>query len=211
MNIVIIDYGSGNISSIINSFKAVSINQNIKINIDITCDLKKIINSDKVILPGQGSFKNCMESLLNIKGLKNTLTEFSITKSKPLLGICVGMQMFANIGFEEDETTGLGWIPGNVVKIDNEKNKFKLPHIGWNEILINKDSRLFKGVENKSHVYFVHSYKFVPEDKKYISSSTKYAEEIVASVEKGNLFGTQFHPEKSYTTGLKLIENFIKL
>ena len=167
MNIVIIDYGSGNISSIINSFKAVSINQNIKINIDITCDLKKIINSDKVILPGQGSFKNCMESLLNIKGLKNTLTEFSITKSKPLLGICVGMQMFANIGFEEDETIGLGWIPGNVIKIDNEKNKFKLPHIGWNEILINKDSRLFKGIEDKSHVYFVHSYKFVPEDKKY--------------------------------------------
>ena len=119
--------------------------------------------------------------------------------------------MFANIGFEEGETTGLGWIPGNVIKIDNEKNKFKLPHIGWNEILINKDSRLFKGVEDKSHVYFVHSYKFVPDDKKYISSSTKYAEEIVASVQKGNLFGTQFHPEKSYTTGLKLIENFIKL
>ena len=85
-----------------------------------------ITNSDKVILPGQGSFKNCMESLLNIKGLKNTLTEFSITKSKPLLGICVGMQMFANIGFEEDETVGLGWIPGNVIKIDNEKKNFFL-------------------------------------------------------------------------------------
>ena len=211
MNIAIIDYESGNISSVINSFKSVCSNQKIEINIDVTVDLKKILNSDKVILPGQGSFKNCMESLIKIEGLKDTLTQFAITNSKPLLGICVGMQMFADIGFEENETKGLSWIPGNVSKIDNQSNKYKLPHIGWNELLLSSNSRLFKNVNEKSHVYFVHSYKFIPDDKKLISSRTTYSEEIVASVEKDNLFGTQFHPEKSDIVGLRIIENFIKL
>ena len=211
MNIAIIDYESGNISSVINSFKAVCSNLNIKVNIDITSDLKKISNSDKVILPGQGSFKNCMQSLIKIKGLKETLTEFAITKSKPLFGICVGMQMFADIGFEEIETKGLSWIPGNVIKINNQNNKFKLPHIGWNELSISSDSKLFKNIKEKSHVYFVHSYKFTPNNKKLISSISKYSEEIVASIESDNLFGTQFHPEKSDKVGLKIIKNFLKL
>jgi len=211
MNIAIIDYGSGNISSIINSFKTAGSKNNNKINIEITSNLKNILRADKIILPGQGSFKNCMESLLKIEDLKNILEEFVSNKSKPLLGICVGMQMFADIGFEENETKGLGWISGSVVKINNQSNKYKLPHIGWNQISINEKSKLFKNVKNNSHVYFVHSYKFVPNDKSHISSKTKYSEEIVSSVEKENLFGTQFHPEKSDLIGLKLIENFINL
>ena len=211
MNIAIIDYESGNISSVINSFKAVCTNQNIEIKIDVTSDLKIISNSDKVILPGQGSFKNCTESLLKVNGLKDTLNEFAIINKKPLFGICVGMQMFADIGFEENETKGLGWISGNVKKINNKNNQYKLPHIGWNELSFNPNSKLFKDVKEKSHVYFVHSYKFMPNDEKFISSKTNYSEEIVASVEKDNLFGTQFHPEKSDTVGLKIIENFIKL
>ncbi len=211
MNIAIIDYKSGNISSVINSFKAVCISKNIKIKIEVTSDLKKISNSDKVILPGQGSFKNCTESLQKIKGLKDTLNEFAIINKKPLLGICVGMQMFADFGFEEIETKGLGWIPGSVKKIDNKNNQYKLPHIGWNELLFASESKLFKNVKEKSHVYFVHSYKFMPNDERFISSKINYSEEIVASVEKDNLFGTQFHPEKSDTVGLKIIENFIEL
>ena len=211
MNIAIIDYESGNISSVINSFKKVCINQNIEIKIEFTSDLKTILRSDKIILPGQGSFKNCTESLLKIKGLKDALNEFAIIKKKPLFGICVGMQMFADFGFEEIKTKGLGWISGNVKKIDNKNNQFKLPHIGWNELSINSSSKLFKDIEEKSHVYFVHSYKFIPEDNSYISSKTNYSEEIVASVEKDNLFGTQFHPEKSDSIGLKIIENFINL
>ncbi len=211
MNIAIIDYESGNISSVINSFKAVCNNQNIKIRIEVTSDLKIISNSDKIILPGQGSFKNCTESLLKIEGLKDTLNKFAIINKKPLLGICVGMQMFADRGFEEIETKGLGWIPGNVKKIDNKNNQFKLPHIGWNELSFTTESKLFKSIKEKAHVYFVHSYKFIPEDEKFISSRTNYSEEIVASVEKENLFGTQFHPEKSDIVGLKIIENFIKL
>jgi glutamine amidotransferase len=211
MNIAIIDYESGNISSVINSFKKVCTDQNTEIKIEVTSDLKIILQSDKVILPGQGSFKNCIESLIKIDGLKDTLNEFAIIKKKPLLGICVGMQMFADNGFEEIKTKGLGWIPGNVKKIDNKNNKFKLPHIGWNELSFTSDSKLFKDIEEKSHVYFVHSYKFIPDDESHVSSKTSYSEEIIASVEKDNLFGTQFHPEKSDSVGLQIIKNFINL
>ena len=211
MNIAIIDYESGNISSVINSFKKVCIDQNTEIKIEVTSDLKIISQSDKVILPGQGSFKNCIESLIKVNGLKDTLNEFAIIKKKHLLGICVGMQMFADNGFEEIKTKGLGWIPGNVKKIDNKNNKFKLPHIGWNELSFTSDSKLFKDIEEKSHVYFVHSYKFIPDDESHVSSKTSYSEEIIASVEKDNLFGTQFHPEKSDSVGLQIIKNFINV
>ena len=211
MNIAIIDYESGNISSVINSFKTVSKNQNIQIKIEVTSDLKIISQSDKIILPGQGSFKSCIDSLLKIGGLKDTLDKFVIIDKKPLFGICVGMQIFADNGFEEIETKGLGWIPGSVKKINNKNNQYKLPHIGWNELLFTSNSKIFRDVKENSHVYFVHSYKFVPDDKKYISSKTNYSEEIVASVEKNNLYGTQFHPEKSDKVGLKIIENFIRL
>ncbi|WP_440619164.1 imidazole glycerol phosphate synthase subunit HisH [Candidatus Pelagibacter sp. HIMB1493] len=208
MNVTIVDYNSGNISSVINSFNEVAKD---KVNIEVTSDLNKIKSSDKVVLPGQGSFKSCVDALNNIDGLADALNEFVTNNKKPLLGICVGLQMFADIGYEEIETKGLGWISGKVSKIDNQYGKFKLPHIGWNEIDIKKDSKIFKGIENKSHMYFVHSYEFVPEDKNVISATTNYSSNIVCSVEKENIFGTQFHPEKSDKIGLKIIENFIKI
>ena len=208
MNVTIVDYNSGNISSVINSFKEVAKD---KVNIEVTSDLNKIKSSDKVVLPGQGSFKSCVDALNAINGLVETLNEFAITNKKPLLGICVGLQMFADLGYEETETKGLGWISGKVLKIDNQNNKFKLPHIGWNEINIVKHSKLFKDIKNKSHMYFVHSYEFVPEDKNLITTTTNYSSNIVCSVEKENIFGTQFHPEKSNQVGLQIISNFINL
>jgi len=208
MNITIVDYSSGNISSVINSFKEVSKN---KCKINVSSDLKIISSSDKIILPGQGSFKSCIEALNKIEGLNETLNKFVFDQKKPLLGICVGMQMFADVGYEEAETKGLGWIPGKVSKIDNQNGKFKLPHIGWNEITIKKDSKILKNLDNKSHMYFVHSYEFIPKEKNVISSTTDYSTKIVCSVEKENIFGTQFHPEKSDKLGLKLIENFVSI
>ena len=208
MNVIIVDYNSGNISSVINSFKEVA---QAKVNIGVTSDLKKIKSGDKVVLPGQGSFKSCVDALYKIDGLVDTLNEFAMTNKKPLLGICVGLQMFADIGYEEAETKGLGWIPGKVSKIDNQKGKYKLPHIGWNEIEIQKDSKIFKDIKNKSHMYFVHSYEFIPEDKSVILATTNYSSKIVCAVEKENVFGTQFHPEKSDKCGLKMIDNFLKL
>ena len=208
MNITIVDYNSGNISSVVNSFKEVAQN---KVNIEVTSDLKKIESSDKVVLPGQGSFKSCVDSLKNINGLVESLDKFSLENKKPLLGICVGLQMFADVGYEETETKGLGWIPGKVSKIYNQNGKYKLPHIGWNQINIVKESKIFKNIENNSHMYFVHSYEFIPNDKSVISATTNYSSNIVCSVEKENLFGTQFHPEKSDKIGLQIIENFINL
>ena len=208
MNVLIVDYNSGNISSVINSFKEVAKNS---ISIEVTSDLKKIKSSDKVVLPGQGSFKSCVEALNSINGLVDTLNEFVIKNKKPILGICVGLQMFADFGYEESKTKGLGWISGKVSKIDNQNGKFKLPHIGWNQINIVKESKIFKDIENNSHMYFVHSFEFIPEDKNVISATTDYSSNIVCSVEKENIFGTQFHPEKSDKIGLKVIDNFIKL
>jgi len=208
MKVTIVDYNSGNISSVINSFKEVA---NDRVSIRVTSDLNKIKSSDKVVLPGQGSFKSCIDSLNNISGLVDTLNEFALDNKKPLLGICVGLQMFADVGYEETETKGLGWISGRVSKIDNQKGKYKLPHIGWNQINIFKDSKIFKNIEKNSHMYFVHSYEFLPEDKNVISATTDYSSNIVCSVEKENIFGVQFHPEKSDTNGLKILENFINI
>ena len=208
MNVIIVDYNSGNISSVINSFKEVAKD---KVNIEVTSDLNKIKSSDKVVLPGQGSFNSCVNALNNIDGLSNTLNEFALSLKKPLLGICVGLQMFADIGYEETETKGLGWISGKVSKINNQNGKYKLPHIGWNQIKIIKDSKIFKDIENNSHMYFVHSYEFIPDDKDVISATTEYSSNIVCSIEKENIFGTQFHPEKSDKMGLKIIKNFLDL
>ena len=208
MNVTIIDYNSGNISSVINSFKEVAKD---KVKIEVTSDLNKIKSSDKVVLPGQGSFKSCIDALNSINGLVDTLNEFAINSKKPLLGICVGLQMFADIGYEETETKGLSWISGKVSKINNQNNKYKLPHIGWNQINIIRDSKIFEDIENNSHMYFVHSYEFIPVEKSVISATTNYSSNIVSSVEKENIFGTQFHPEKSHKLGLRIIKNFIKL
>ena len=208
MNLTIVDYNSGNISSVINSFKEVA-KDNVKI--EVTSDLDQIKSSDKIVLPGQGSFKSCVDALNKINGLKDTLNEFIFTNKKPLLGICVGLQMFADIGYEENETKGLGWISAKVSKINNQDGKYKLPHIGWNQINIVKQSKIFDGIKNNSHMYFVHSYEFIPDDKNVITSTTDYSSKIVCSVERDNLFGTQFHPEKSDKIGLKIIDNFIKL
>ena len=208
MKITIVDYKSGNISSVINSFKEVAKD---KVNLEVTSDLNKIKSSDKIVLPGQGSFKSCVDALKKINGLVDTLNEFAITNKKPLLGICVGLQMFADVGYEETITKGLGWISGKVSKINNQNGKYKLPHIGWNQIHIVKESRIFKDIENNPHMYFVHSYEIIPEDKSVVSATTDYSSSIVCSVEKENIFGTQFHPEKSDKIGLQIIDNFIKL
>ena len=208
MNVTIVDYNSGNISSVINSFKEVAKE---KVNIEVTSDLNKIKNSDKIVLPGQGSFKSCIDALNGISDLVDTLNEFAINNKKPLLGICVGLQMFADIGYEDAETKGLGWISGKVSKIDNQNGKYKLPHIGWNQLNIVKNSKIFKDIDNNSHMYFVHSYELIPEDKNVISATTAYSSNIVCAIEKENIFGTQFHPEKSDKIGLKIIDNFINL
>jgi len=204
-NIVIIDYNLGNIKSIVNAF------QNFKIELTISDKKEEILNADALILPGVGSFSQGMKNLKE-KDLIETIQEYSKT-GKPLLGICLGMQLLFSKSFEFGESDGLDIIKGSVEKLDVPKNT-KLPHISWNEIYQNNkwEDTIFNGLDEYSNVYFVHSYACNPINKDLVLSYTNYfGVEFCSSVNKGQIYGCQFHPEKSSKVGLLIIENFIKL
>ena len=209
MSIAVIDYGSGNLKSAAKALEAAAKNVNIKSKIIVTSDPKIIKISDKIVLPGQGSFRDCYLGIKKISGLNETLNEFVLEDKKPILGICVGMQLFAKIGYESQETKGFGWIDAEVRKINNINKKIKLPHMGWNEIELKKDFFLFSNIKNKSHFYFIHSYQFTTKEKNCVVATTNYGNSIIASIEKENIIGTQFHPEKSQKNGLIFLENFL--
>ena len=210
MSITVIDYGSGNLKSAAKALEAAANNININLKVVVTSDPKIIKQSDRIVLPGQGSFKDCYLGIKKIPGLNETLNEFVLVKKKPIFGICVGMQLFAKTGYESQETKGFGWNDGEVRKINTINKTFKLPHMGWNQIEFKKDFALFSGLENKSHMYFVHSYELTTKQKDCIVATTNYGNSIVVAVAKENIFGTQFHPEKSQKNGLKMLENFLK-
>ena len=210
MSIAVIDYGSGNLKSASKALEAAANNINLNSKIVVTSDPKTIEQSDKIVLPGQGSFRDCYLGIKKIPGLNETLNEFVLVKKKPIFGICVGMQLFAKTGYEFQETKGFGWIDGEVRKINNMNKKFKLPHMGWNEIELKKDCFLFSNIKNKSHMYFTHSYEFMTKQKDCVVAETNYGNSIIVSVEKENIVGTQFHPEKSQKNGLVILENFLK-
>jgi len=210
MSIAIIDYGSGNLRSAAKALEVANESVNANSKIVITSDPEVIKKSNKIILPGQGSFRDCYLGIKKINGLVDTLNDFVLVQKKPIFGICVGMQLFAKIGYESKETKGFGWINGVVKKINNINKTLKLPHMGWNQIEFKKDFLLFSGIENKSHMYFVHSYEFLTKQKDCIAATTNYGNSIIVAVAKDNIFGTQFHPEKSQKNGLKLLENFLK-
>ena len=210
MSIAVIDYGSGNLKSAAKALETAANNTNINSKIVVTSDPKTIKQSDKIVLPGQGSFRDCYLGIKKIPGLNETLNEFVLDKKKPIFGICVGMQLFAKTGYESQETKGFGWIDAEVRKINNMNKKLKLPHMGWNQIEFKKDFTLFSGLENKSHMYFIHSYELITKQKDCIVATTNYGNSITAAIAKENIFGTQFHPEKSQKNGLKILENFLK-
>jgi len=209
MSIAVIDYGSGNLKSVAKALEVAASNIGARSKIVVTSDPKMIKESDKIVLPGQGSFRDCYLSIKKIPGLNETLNESVLEKKKPILGICVGMQLFAKIGYESQETKGFGWIDAEVRKINNMNKKLKLPHMGWNEIEIKKDCFLFSNIKNKSHVYFIHSYEFMTKKKDCVVATTNYGSSIIVSVTKENIVGTQFHPEKSQKNGLIILENFL--
>ncbi len=211
MKIAIIDYETGNLKSVSKALELASNNVLKRSNIEIINSAKDLNNFDKVVLPGQGSFKQCFQSLNSINGILDGLTDFVTVKKKPILGICVGMQLFSSFGDEDGGSDGLGWIKGKVKKISLQDLSLKLPHMGWNNIQISSNSKLLNGIDNDSHFYFVHSYSFEVDEKKYVSATTNYSIEIVSAIEKENIFGTQFHPEKSQVNGIKILENFVTI
>ncbi len=210
MSIAVIDYGSGNLKSAAKALEAAANNINLDSKIIVTSDPKIIKECKKIILPGQGSFRDCYLGIKKIAGLEDALNEFVLVKKRPIFGICVGMQLFGDIGYETQETRGFGWINGEVRKINNINKTLKLPHMGWNQIELKKDFVLFSNLKNKSHMYFVHSYEFITKEKDCIVATTNYGNSITVAVAKENIFGTQFHPEKSQKNGLIILENFLK-
>ena len=197
--IAIIDYGAGNIQSV---SKALA---HIGCEAFITRDKDKILKADGAVLPGVGSFGDTMDTM-NEYGIKDTVIEY--TKSgKPFLGICLGLQLLFPKSEESPEAEGLGIFDGSITKIPSGDG-LKIPHIGWNSLDIKKSDGLFKGIGKNPYVYFVHSYFLNASDKSIVSAQTEYGVTIDAAVEKGNVFATQFHPEKSGETGLKILRNF---
>jgi len=211
MLLTVVDYGVGNLRSIAKSIEKANSENNLKYSIKVSSDINDVKKSDKIILPGQGSFKACKSGIDNINGLQVELNESVLVKKKPIYGICAGMQLFATTGHEEEKTEGLNWIPGEVVKLDLGSSKLKIPHMGWNELKLEKSSNVFKNLINSNHAYFIHSYEFIPKDKKNISVTTNYGKSVMAAVSAGNIYGSQFHPEKSQNTGIQILTNFLNL
>lgn len=200
MYIAIIDYDMGNISSVKNSFIRAGA------QIRVTSDPAVINNSAAVILPGVGAYRDAFINLEK-KGLVDIISR--VVKEKPFLGICLGMQLLFDYSMEDGKSKGLGILKGSVRKIPGG---VKIPHMGWNQIDIKiKDSRILDGIKNGEYFYFVHSYHIIPDDSSIISSTTDYGIDLVASVEKDNIYGFQFHPEKSSTRGQVLVRNFINM
>ena len=159
MLLTVVDYGVGNLRSIAKSIEKANSDSNLNYSVKVTSDIKDIKKSDKIVLPGQGSFKACKNGIDNIEGLKEELNDIVLTKKKPIYGICAGMQLFATKGYEEEETSGLNWIQGEVTKLDLGTTKLKIPHMGWNELKFENNSKVFKDVVDKNHAYFIHSYE----------------------------------------------------
>ncbi len=211
MLLTVVDYGVGNLRSIAKSIEKANRDNSLNYLVKISSDVMDIKKSDKIVLPGQGSFKACKKGINNIKGLQDELNESVLIMKKPIYGICAGMQLFATTGYEEEKTVGLNWIPGEVVKLNLGSSKLKIPHMGWNELKLENVSSVFKNKTNKNHAYFIHSYEFIPEDKNNISITTNYGKDVVAAVSFENIFGSQFHPEKSQNIGIEILTNFLNL
>lgn len=200
-SIVIIDYKMGNLRSVQKAFEHVGESA------IISNDLSIIQNASKLVLPGVGAFKDAMHNLREL-GLIDVLNDEVIRNKKPFLGICLGMQLIATKSYEFGETQGLGWIDAKIIRF--EDSGLKIPHVGWNNVTFENPSPLYADIPNNSDFYFVHSYYF-DADHQYATGITHYGCDFIASVQKGNIFATQFHPEKSQKYGLKIIENFVNL
>lgn len=208
MNIVIIDYNSGNLASLKNSLENAAFNFKKNIKISISNKPEVIVNADKLILPGVGDFLNCREQLLKIKGMKEVIDEFIKKKSRPFLGICIGMQLMGKVSHERGKNKGLELINAEVVKIRSQASNIRVPHMGWNNIKIKKKSNKNFLSLDRSDFYFVHSYHMKCNNKNDVLACVDYGEEIVAAICKDNILGVQFHPEKSQLTGKKFLQKF---
>ena len=204
LKVTIVDYGTGNINSVKKCLDRIGISS------IVSSDIKEIITADKIVLPGVGHFKKAMSNLRELN-LLDALNHAVLIDLKPVLGICLGMELMGRES-EEGNAKGLGWFDAKIVRFrPSETNKYKVPHTGWNQIRIRKNSPLMKNVPELSEFYFVHSYHLKIEDESDLLNETEYEIVFPSAVEKGNIFGVQYHPEKSHDVGIQLLRNFIKM
>ena len=212
-SVVIVDYGSGNLHSASKAFERAARESEVDANILVTADPKTVAAADRIVLPGVGAFADCKRGIEAVAGLRPALEKAVRQRERPFLGICVGMQLLATRGLEFEVTQGLGWIPGEVRAIEPDDPALKIPHMGWNTLTVVNPHTLLDGIKTGPsglHAYFVHSYHLVTNDAASVVAVTNYGGDVTAMVAKDNIAGTQFHPEKSQTLGLKLIANFLK-
>jgi len=210
--VAIVDYGAGNLRSASKAFERAVRSLDAAIEVTVTSEPEAVRRADRIVLPGVGAFEDCMTGLSAIKGMRDALEERVIKGGVPFLGICVGMQLMAGEGREKGVWPGLGWIPGAVVRLE-PAGGLKVPHMGWNTLRFTQPHVLLEGIpdgEAGLHAYFVHSYHLATEDAATLYATADYGQAVTACVGRDNMFGTQFHPEKSQTLGLKLIENFLR-
>jgi imidazole glycerol-phosphate synthase subunit HisH len=210
MIVVIIDYGSGNLRSAAKAFERAAAEAGIAVDIEVTNTPEVVAGADRIVLPGVGAFADCRSGLAAISGLEEALHEAAIARARPFLGICVGMQLLAERGREFETVDGLGWIDGEVVAIEPKDPGLKIPHMGWNEIEPRTEHPLLAELSAGTHGYFVHSYHFRLAEAADLLAVTDYGGPLAAVIGRGNLVGTQFHPEKSQEAGLRLIGNFLR-
>ena len=213
MRVAIIDYGSGNLHSAAKAFERAARDSGIAAEVLVTSDPQKVRSSDRIVLPGVGAFKDCRRGLDAVSGMVEVLRDEVIGRAKPFIGICVGMQLMASRGLEHDITAGLDWIPGDVTLIEPKDASLKIPHMGWNTLLATRTHPVLQGIEMGEkglHAYFVHSYHLETGNSADVLATTDYGMAVTAMVARGNMVGTQFHPEKSQTLGLRLIANFLR-
>jgi imidazole glycerol-phosphate synthase subunit HisH len=209
MSVAIVDYGSGNLRSAAKALERAARESGVATEIEVTADPEHIRAAERIVLPGVGAFADCRRGLAALPGMLETLQEQVIGRAKPFLGICVGMQLMATRGLEFETAAGLDWIEGDVVKLAPSDPSLKIPHMGWNQLAIRAAHPVLAGIEPHAHAYFVHSYQLVCAGPRDLLATVDYGGPVTAAVGRDNLFGTQFHPEKSQATGLRLLANFL--
>ncbi|HEY2032243.1 MAG TPA: imidazole glycerol phosphate synthase subunit HisH [Rhizomicrobium sp.] len=208
--VALIDYGSGNLRSAEKALARVAAENSTGQNIIVTSDADIVAKAERIVLPGVGAFADCMNGLAAVPGMIEALNDAVLKRGTPFLGICVGMQLLSDAGREFGDHAGLGWIGGEVVKIAPSDPALKIPHMGWNELKIERPHPLLTDIPPNGHAYFVHSYHFRAKDKADVLATTDYGETLTAMIGCDNIAGTQFHPEKSQAVGLTLLGNFLK-
>lgn len=205
----IIDYDSGNLHSAEKAFQRMAAETGSG-EVIVTSKPEDVLRADRVVLPGDGAFPACKAELFDHTGLFEACEEAVIAKGRPFMGICIGMQMLSTMGHEYKDTAGFDWISGDVVKIEPSDPTLKVPHMGWNDLVIDTPHAVLDGIKTGDHAYFVHSYHFRVKNPAHLLAHVDYAEKITAIVGRDNMIGMQFHPEKSQKTGLRMIGNFLK-